>query len=464
MTRHEVFARDVGPAFTAQHGDGGSADPGPRSFVRAPVRVGFALVLLFLLVFVVWGSFVELAGGTVARGVIAPEGSRKTVQHLEGGIISKLLVRDGDVVKAAQPLLVLEDAGARAAYNVLLSQQRTLLATQSRLEAERMDKANPEFPAELQGNDPELRAATEGQVQIFGARRELHNAHRRELEQRVEQLGEQIKGHEAEVESASRQLDLIVQEIEAKMELEKKGLIPLPTLLALQRLQAEISGQRGQYLATIAQTKQIGETQLQLQSLDSERADQIATELSKTRVELANVSERMLASKDVLARTVITAPVSGTVVNMRFKTSANAIAMVHSARDGRTRHDIAKCGYEPTWVRLHYPDTPEGRGQLAAHCQSLQGQMLAWAANNGEFPKIGYDGSIKSLAHHYQSDELSPYRRLKWNSQAMQDKNIKIVVATVGDRQLCNLVGPDFLRWHSQWGSEGPLLAGEALH
>jgi HlyD family secretion protein len=209
---------------------------------------------------------------------------------------------------------------------LLLSQQRTLLATQSRLEAERMDKANPEFPAELQGNDPELRAATEGQVQIFGARRELHNAHRRELEQRVEQLGEQIKGYEAEVESASRQLDLIAQEIEAKMELEKKGLIPLPTLLALQRLQAEISGQRGQYLATIAQTKQqIGETQLQLQSLDSERADQIATELSKTRVELANVSDRMLASKDVLARTVITAPVSGTVVNMRFKTEGGVV-------------------------------------------------------------------------------------------------------------------------------------------
>ena len=86
-----------------------------------------------------------------------------------------------------------------------------------------------------------------------------------------------------------------------------------------------------------------------------------------------------------------------------------------SFREGwEARHDIAKRGYEPTWVRLHYPDTPEGRGQLAAHCQSLQGQMLAWAANNGEFPKRGYDGSIKSLAHHYQSDELSPYRRLKW--------------------------------------------------
>jgi hypothetical protein len=77
-------------------------------------------------------------------------------------------------------------------------------------------------------------------------------------------------------------------------------------------------------------------------------------------------------------------------------------------REGwEARHDIAKRGYEPTWVRLHYPDTSDGRRQLAAHCQSLQGQMLAWAANHGNVPERGYDGTIQSLAHHYQADELS---------------------------------------------------------
>lgn len=68
-----------------------------------------------------------------------------------------------------------------------------------------------------------------------------------------------------------------------------------------------------------------------------------------------------------------------------------------SFREGwEARHDMAKRGYEPTWVRLHYPDTPEGRRQLSVHCQSLQGQMLSWAANNGAFPKLGYDGTIAS--------------------------------------------------------------------
>ena len=114
-----------------------------KTTLKWPLRMGFALVLLFLLVFVFWVLFFNLAGGAVAPGIISPDGSRKTVQHLEGGIIKKLLVRDGDVVKAGQPLVVLENAEASAAYDVLLNQQRTLIAKQTRLEAERTGESCP---------------------------------------------------------------------------------------------------------------------------------------------------------------------------------------------------------------------------------------------------------------------------------------------------------------------------------
>ena len=297
-----------------------------KTTLKWPLRMGFALVLLFLLVFVFWGSFFNLAGGAVAPGIISPDGSRKTVQHLEGGIIKKLLVRDGDVVKAGQPLVVLENAEASAAYDVLLNQQRTLIAKQTRLEAERTGKVAPEFPADLRGDDTHLRAITEGQVQIFNARKDLLAARKRVLNQRIEQLSEQINGYEAEVESALRQLDLIAREIEAKVTLQKKGILPLPVLQALQRLQAEISGRRGQYVAEVARTKlQIGETQLQLLSLDAERADEIATDLDKTRVELATTNERLSANRDIVAREVVAAPVNGTVVNLKFKTEGGVI-------------------------------------------------------------------------------------------------------------------------------------------
>lgn len=123
-------------------------------------------------------------------------------------------------------------------------------------------------------------------------------------------------------------------------------------------------------------------------------------------------------------------------------------------REGwEARHDLVKRGYSPSWVRLFYPDTPEGRGQLSARCLDLQGQMLAWAVNQGAYPASGYDGTVASLARRYFSDEFSPYRKLKWNSQLHHDKCGKIITSTVGARQIGKLLGPDFLRWVASWGA-----------
>jgi hypothetical protein len=125
-----------------------------------------------------------------------------------------------------------------------------------------------------------------------------------------------------------------------------------------------------------------------------------------------------------------------------------------SWREGwEARHDLVRRGYPTKWVRLFYPGTAEGREQLAARCRDLQAQMLAWAANSGEFPKAGYDGTLASLARRYQVDEFSPYRRIKWNSQSHQDKCLKIIVNSVGARQIGKLLGPDFVRWHANWGA-----------
>ena len=130
-----------------------------------------------------------------------------------------------------------------------------------------------------------------------------------------------------------------------------------------------------------------------------------------------------------------------------YKCKANRVG---TYREGwEARHDLVKRGYRPSWVRLYYPDTPEGRRQLAAKCQDLQGQMLAWAANDGAFPERGYGGTVASLARQYFSNEYSPYRGLKWNSQVHHDKCGKIIVATVGARQISKLLGPDFMRWHA---------------
>jgi HlyD family secretion protein len=297
-----------------------------RRSIRGPTWFGLVLVILFVGGFGAWAALAPMAAGAVAPGVLSPDGSRKTVQHLEGGIIRKLHVRDGDTVTAGQPLLELENIQPRASYELLLHEHRTLLAARVRLEAEKADLASVEFPAELRGNDAELRVIVKDQRELFETRRAMHRARKQVLRQRIEQLSEQIKGYEAQVESASHQLAYIAEEVSAKDLLQRQGHLSKPELFRMQRMQAEIVGKRGEYVATISRTRQqIGETELQLLALDAERADQIAAQLDQTRSKLSEVDQRLHASRDVLNRTVVTAPASGTVVGLRFKTEGGVV-------------------------------------------------------------------------------------------------------------------------------------------
>jgi hypothetical protein len=115
------------------------------------------------------------------------------------------------------------------------------------------------------------------------------------------------------------------------------------------------------------------------------------------------------------------------------------------------RTDLVKRGYRPSSVRLHYPDTPDGDLQRSARCRMLWAEMLSWASHGGAYPQRGYDGSLGSLCRLFQTDEGSPYRRAKWNVQRLYDGTFKIILATVANRQVRNLIGPDFARWHEKW-------------
>jgi HlyD family secretion protein len=298
-----------------------------RRSLRWPVRVGIFVMSFFVFGFVGWGAFVPLAGGAVAPGVISPDGDRRTVQHLEGGIIAQLMVRDGDVVAPGQPLVVLESLQPKATHDMLLSQQWALLATHARLIAEQAGHTEIQFPRELlNSTDERLQVVLEGQRRLFSDRLTTHIARKDILRQRIEQLNEQIKGLRAQVDASNIQLDLIAEELVAKESLLRKNFITKPEVLKLQRAVAEIEGRRGEYMGAIARAQQqIGETQVQILMTDAERIDQVTTRLEQLRVELATVTEKLNASVDILKRTVITAPIAGIVLNMRFKTNGGVL-------------------------------------------------------------------------------------------------------------------------------------------
>lgn len=298
-----------------------------RRSLRWPVRLGLVVLCLFGFVFVGWGGFVPLAGGAIAPGVISPDGDRKTVQHLEGGIIAQLMVRDGDVVSVGQPLVLLESLQPKATHDMLQAQQWTLLATYGRLMAEQTGLTEVQFPPVLlNSTDERLQTVLEGQRRLFSDRLATHVAKKDVLRQRIEQINEQIKGLQAQVDSSNTQLDLIAEELVGKESLLKKNFITKPEVLKLQRAVAEIEGRRGEYLGAIARgQQQIGETQLQILMTDAERVDQVTTRIEQLRVELATITEKLNSSVDILKRTVITAPIAGIVLNMRFKTTSGVL-------------------------------------------------------------------------------------------------------------------------------------------
>src|SRR5262245_15548367 len=126
---------------------------------------------------------------------------------------------------------------------------------------------------------------------------------------------------------------------------------------------------------------------------------------------------------------------------------------VKSNKDGSKRYywearsDIAKLGYKPASVRLHYTEDD----QRDAACRVLQAEMMAWVSGGGQFPKRTFDGTLGSLADLFATDEDSPYKTCKWNTQCLYDDGIKIIKATVGARAIRALTGLDFNKWHRQW-------------
>jgi HlyD family secretion protein/epimerase transport system membrane fusion protein len=276
--------------------------------------------------FVVWGILTPLAGGALAPGVLAPVQGKKVVQHLEDGIIAELRVHDGDIVEVGQSLVVLENVQARANHDALQQQRWSLLAKQARLQAESEGRSEIEWPFELQPTDPNIVTIINAQRMVFDTRETDLITRKNILHQRIDQLSEQIKGIEAQVDSASGQLELIAEELQGKEILLRQGLMPKPEYLRLKRTKVEIEGRRGEYLAQIAKARQeISEAQLQIVKADAERATQVASESDSVRADLTSTVEKMRSSEDVLKRTVVSAPISGTVVNLNFKTIGGVV-------------------------------------------------------------------------------------------------------------------------------------------
>lgn len=295
--------------------------------IATPVAVGAGIAVLFFGVFGAWAAFAPLESAAVARGVISVETQRKSIQHLEGGIVGEIRVRDGDEVAADAILVVLDDTQARATLQLLNGRRRAALALEARLVAERDGQAAIGMPAAIaNANDGDVAELVRAQLNIFNGRRQSIAGQTAILEQRIAQIQEEIRGLQGQAAAQAEQLKLTNDEIASNQKLVDEGLSGRTRLLELQRSLAEVTGDHSQSLASIARAEQnIEETRLQMADLKTEFINEAVQQLGVVQTELLDLGEQIRSAEDVLRRTVIRSPMAGTVVGLQVHTVGGVV-------------------------------------------------------------------------------------------------------------------------------------------
>jgi HlyD family type I secretion membrane fusion protein len=299
---------------------------------RPPVGPAFRSGLLAVAVFVggfgSWAALAPLSSAAVAPGTIIVETVKKKVQHLEGGIIAELLVREGDSVTAGQVLVRLDDLEAKALRDLLQAQQTALKAQQARLAAERDNLDALVFPEELETKrgDRKVAEVLIGQERIFASSRDALRGEVDVLGQRIAQLHAQIDASDAQRAAGFLQSSLIAEEAAAVRAMVDKGLERKPRLLALERNAAYLAGEQGEHAGRIAEAREsIAGAQLEILNARRNRVEKAALELREVETQLAQVEERLAEASAKLSRRDVVAPQDGTVLDLRYHTVGGVV-------------------------------------------------------------------------------------------------------------------------------------------
>ncbi|MEO0632691.1 MAG: HlyD family type I secretion periplasmic adaptor subunit [Pseudomonadota bacterium] len=276
-----------------------------------------------------WATQTRIAGAIIASGRIEVDQNRQVVQHPDGGVVAEIAVKEGDIVEAGELLLQLDVTHMQTQLSIVESQLYEFMARRGRLEAERDDDREISFDAEVAGVSSERDDVAElmaGQQNLFVARRETMAQTLQQLDQRAEQIRNQIVGIEAQEASLARQLDLIAQELEVQAGLLRRGLTQASGVLALEREVASLEGRIGELAANKAEAAQrISEVEIEMLRMASQRREEAITRLRDLRSRELELIEQRQGLLTEIERMQVRAPVSGVVYNMRVQTPRSVV-------------------------------------------------------------------------------------------------------------------------------------------
>ncbi|WP_457939184.1 HlyD family type I secretion periplasmic adaptor subunit [Mesorhizobium sp. 10J20-29] len=339
----------------------------PRS-IRGQTIVGLLLLVLTFGGFGVWAFTAPLAAAVVAQGSFVATGQNKIIQHLEGGIIDKIFVEEGDHVEEGDPIVRLDETAARANERQLILRRARLEAINARLLAEYNGDEKVNFPRFLldQRSDPEVAAILESQSLSFQASRRKLESDLSLLHSNMESLEHRAKGYMLERQAMVRQVVLLKEELAGKLILLDQGFMRKPETNAVRRAIADAEGQIGKLAAEASETEsQIEKHRGQLKQVEASYRQAAVDELQAIEAELDSVREQTRSAENILRRVVIEAPVSGTVVRMHYHTSGGVIEsgksiveiiptdvpLIIETQIARTEIDSVRVG-QPVAVRL----------------------------------------------------------------------------------------------------------------
>lgn len=299
----------------------------PRNSRLAKVA-GTAIMLSTVMGFGVWGNTAPIAGAVISTGIFVTTGQNKTIQHLEGGVIRQIAVREGDIVEPGQLLVQLDDVSSRAELRRLALRKLRAEAIESRLNAEALGQPHWIVPPHLasQQADPEVAVLVRAQLAAFEARARNMASDIAGRQKAIDALNQRITGSTRQRAAVMRQAQLIEEELAGKQKLLERGYIRKPEILALQRQAANLEGEIGRITGDIGDANERIAREVEL--IDGVRKQAIKTasdQLQDITAELNDVRERMRAALGILERTRILAPVRGTVVKLRYHTSGGVI-------------------------------------------------------------------------------------------------------------------------------------------
>jgi HlyD family secretion protein len=306
----------------------GGETRGAQPSIRLHLIVGLAVVVVLAGGLGGWASTAQISGALIAPGSVVVESNVKKVQHPTGGVVGEVRARDGDLVKAGDVVVRLDDTVTKASLAIVTKSLNGLWARAARLEAEQQGLDRIVFPSMLleRADDADVKNVMASESKLFEVRTTGRIGQKAQLRERVTQLNEEIAGLKAQERAKDQEIALVEKELAGVRDLYDKHLVQISRLTTLERDAARLNGERAQYIAARAQAKgKITETELQIIQVDKDLVSEVSKDLREANDKIGEFVERKVTAEDQLRRIDIRAPQDGMVLQSAVHTVGGVI-------------------------------------------------------------------------------------------------------------------------------------------